>query len=337
MMVQPRNPWMVVVAVMMLTAGVSARQPGGQPGGPPPGQADLAAGNAAFERQDWPAAVEVYTRAHAAGMDHGMLHFRLGYALHVTGKPAEALPHHLQGAHMTHRALRIDCLYNAACACALLGRPDDAVAWLERAVDAGFEDRDQLARDTDLDSLRPDPRFTAIADGIGTAPRLHQWMDFFVGEWTCLSAMGPGQRPEEVLTLAIARPLESSHTLTTASVQAARPGQPAPSAPHWAGSLYPDAAARAWLWVYTDNLGTRVELRGERVHTGAGAPWSMRFSGRQVSPAGPGAHVRLTFTARPDGRVGETTEVSEDGRTWRTHHEAEYVKKSAAPEHPPAK
>jgi hypothetical protein len=58
----------------------------------------------------------------------------------------------------------------------------------------------------------------------------------------------------------------------------------------------------------------------------------MTFEGRDHSPAGPNVHVRLTFTAGAGGRVLEKAEVSsDDGKTWRTHHEAWYVRKQVDP------
>ena len=54
-------------------------------------------------------------------------------------------------------------LYNAACARSLEGKKDEALGLLRRAIDAGFDDPDQLRKDDDLDALRSDPRFAAIA------------------------------------------------------------------------------------------------------------------------------------------------------------------------------
>ena len=52
--------------------------------------------------------------------------------------------------------------YNAATQYALAHRNDDAVAMLKKAFDAGFRDRDAVAQDPDLASLRADPRVKEI-------------------------------------------------------------------------------------------------------------------------------------------------------------------------------
>lgn len=54
-------------------------------------------------------------------------------------------------------------LFNAACLEALLGRPDEAIGHLERAVEADGRFRENLRTDSDLDSLRDDPRFVGLA------------------------------------------------------------------------------------------------------------------------------------------------------------------------------
>jgi predicted esterase len=54
--------------------------------------------------------------------------------------------------------------YNLACVRALLGRQDDAVTALEKALEHGFDDSEMLATDTDLDSLRNREDFKALMD-----------------------------------------------------------------------------------------------------------------------------------------------------------------------------
>ena len=53
-------------------------------------------------------------------------------------------------------------LYNVACTLVLAGSPDDALAALEQAVDAGFGQRTWFEHDSDLDAIRATPRFQAL-------------------------------------------------------------------------------------------------------------------------------------------------------------------------------
>ncbi len=57
-------------------------------------------------------------------------------------------------------------LYNAACGCSLLGRRDDAVAYLLRAIEAGFTDFDLLRSDPDLEAIRDHETYTAIVEAV---------------------------------------------------------------------------------------------------------------------------------------------------------------------------
>ena len=57
--------------------------------------------------------------------------------------------------------------YNLACVAALAGRPDDALAWLERAAESGFWRLPLLERDSDLDGVRGHPGFADAAAAVG--------------------------------------------------------------------------------------------------------------------------------------------------------------------------
>lgn len=66
------------------------------------------------------------------------------------------------------RALSIDpddpmLLYNVACVYAQLGKTEEALSSVERAVDKGFGHKEWIEHDTDLDSIRDNPRFKALA------------------------------------------------------------------------------------------------------------------------------------------------------------------------------
>ena len=72
-----------------------------------------------------------------------------------------------RGLEWARRAVTIDpddsgVLYNVACSYALMGLADDAIMCLEKAVKNGFGHREWLENDSDLNSLRGDPRFEAL-------------------------------------------------------------------------------------------------------------------------------------------------------------------------------
>jgi Zn-dependent protease len=57
-----------------------------------------------------------------------------------------------------------DLMYNLACAFARAGNTDEGLGWLKKAVDAGFSNKEVLASDPDLASLRSHPQFGEISN-----------------------------------------------------------------------------------------------------------------------------------------------------------------------------
>jgi hypothetical protein len=297
--------WLVLCAwTISAHAQADAPAPARQPAS---WQVDAAAGNAAFQKEDWTAAVEAYRRALANGAASRLVHFRLGFSLHMLKQYEEALKHHLIAAQIPQKELRIDALYNASCASALLGRKDDALRYFERAIDAGFKDLPQVEKDTDLASLRDDGVFKALVASIGKAPRLAQQMNPFLGSWTHRNDKG-----EALHVLSLTRPLDGSNGILTTTTSAAGPS--------FTGLLVPNHADRTWMWVSADGLGTTRTLTGQVTE-----PAGVSFEGREETGAGPGAFIRVTLTPTDD-IIKERFEVSDDGVAWRMHHEAVYSK-----------
>ena len=54
--------------------------------------------------------------------------------------------------------------YNLACLEALSGNNEEALVWLEEAVASGYADPEWLQQDTDLASLKEDPRFLELVE-----------------------------------------------------------------------------------------------------------------------------------------------------------------------------
>jgi len=72
-----------------------------------------------------------------------------------------------EGLRWAERALAVDpndpsTLYNVACMYALQGSTDQAFRLLDKALDNGFAQKDWIEHDTDLSSLRGDPRFRTL-------------------------------------------------------------------------------------------------------------------------------------------------------------------------------
>ena len=92
-------------------------------------------------------------------------------ALYVGANQLCNVGEHEKGLELAQRALGQDekepvVLYNVACFYAMQGDKDRSLELLTRAVEQGWGDRAWLETDSDLDSLRADPRFTALLEGI---------------------------------------------------------------------------------------------------------------------------------------------------------------------------
>lgn len=100
-------------------------------------------------------------------------------ALYMGANGLVALGDVERGLEWAQRAYALDpedamLLYNLACIHAMAGRRESALDFLERSVQAGMNFAQWLRNDSNLDSLRDDARFVAVADrlehGAGSAP-----------------------------------------------------------------------------------------------------------------------------------------------------------------------
>ncbi|MEQ8318262.1 MAG: serine hydrolase [Phycisphaerales bacterium] len=89
----------------------------------------------------------------------GQAAFRAAYAWHAAGDYERAIPAHRRAAEFAE--FRPAALYNLACAQALMGKHEDAIASLYAAIDAGFDRIELMEEDSDLHSLRNRDDFKA--------------------------------------------------------------------------------------------------------------------------------------------------------------------------------
>ncbi|MCL4818063.1 MAG: protein kinase [Vicinamibacteria bacterium] len=92
-------------------------------------------------------------------------------ALYMAANGLVALGERERGLALAERAVALEpgdpmLLYNVGCILALAAEPERAIDCLARAVAGGLRQRGWLEHDTNLDSLRADPRFAALVESL---------------------------------------------------------------------------------------------------------------------------------------------------------------------------
>jgi beta-lactamase regulating signal transducer with metallopeptidase domain/Flp pilus assembly protein TadD len=88
--------------------------------------------------------------------------YERAYDLYRNDRYAEAAVAFRKAADQDYK--RDTALYNAACSYALLGDTNHALAELDSAIAAGWDDFDKIAEDSDFDPIRSDPRFARMLE-----------------------------------------------------------------------------------------------------------------------------------------------------------------------------
>jgi len=117
-------------------------------------------GATAANEGDFEKAIPALKKVTEAEPKNGRAWLLLGYSLHGNKQLDEALPVHLKAAEFPEVAAI--ATYNVACVHSLKGEKDKAFEWLGKAIDAGFDQPEQLDGDTDMDSSRGDARFADV-------------------------------------------------------------------------------------------------------------------------------------------------------------------------------
>lgn len=113
-----------------------------------------------FRAQKYAEAAEAYGSLAKGNPYDGDAWGNWGYCLHAIKKYDDAIPAYLKAIELGQNVP--SNTYNLACAQALKGNKDESLKWLEKALNARFAEQQTLQTDTDLDSLRGDPRFAAL-------------------------------------------------------------------------------------------------------------------------------------------------------------------------------
>ena len=200
--------------------------------------------------------------------------------------------------------------FNAACSLARMERLDDGLAWLSRAVNAGWDDTVAFDHDPDLSFLRGDPRFAEIRARVGTgqpelARRVRRFAPMVLVAMIGLAYVGWSRVPSSSRPLPRGGGDGTGHSYTAIS----RPTRPADLAVESRlDGTYADIGREGntpvdFYALGCDASGCEV---GVRLYSGAaggrGRPLTpLRGPGFEASVLGQG--TAATCTPEPDGRT----------------------------------
>lgn len=138
-------------------------------------RATIKEAQALFAKQEWAKTVVVCEELVKANPYNGIVWDMLGFAHHQLKHFDQAIPAFQKAAECgINPATQF---YNIACGYALKGEKEQAMAWFEKAMKARFSDFETLRNDSEIDSLRSDPRFKKMIGEKpeGTFNRDEQW------------------------------------------------------------------------------------------------------------------------------------------------------------------
>lgn len=287
--------------------------------GPPPMSSLEKEADGPFRASDWAKAVPAYEGVVKAEPQNGRAHYRLGVA-YLNTKQNEKAAAALHGAVNLKFALALGN-YNLACALARLGRSAAALDALNASVTAGFSNLQQMQSDEDLASLRGDARFAALITQMQRAARPCEFddnykaFDFWVGEWTVLTAGVPANTPPASL------PQNRIEKILNGCVILEN-WMPSPTAGGGKSFNIYNSTTRKWEQFWVDSVGTVVHFIGE-VRDG-----NMYYASESVGANGQKNMSKMTFFNQGPDRLRQLWERSTDGgKTWTVAFDGMYMRK----------
>jgi hypothetical protein len=262
------------------------------------------------ESGDMKAAAVAYGRISAAQPDNGPAVFYHAYTLHASGDLKAAHDRHLDAANFPQ--FKPVALYNHACVHALWKETDVALRSLREAMDAGFANAQNprraehvnfLKTDTDLDSLREDPRFKALLAELSPLPKLadlapERIFDFYPGEWEMLDG-------ETVELLVSVTPAFGDRGLKVSMKN------PADGAETASALFVYEADKKQWRQTWMSAEGQTITMTGGR----DGETIALRVETDTKGTAKNGRAVFSDITRNAFTYSWQTTE--DEGKTWK--------------------
>jgi tetratricopeptide (TPR) repeat protein len=167
----PRLSTGVLIALSFATLSAQAQQPAA-----PSFQETLKNAETASTQKDWKSAVGYWASVVAANPVNARFWEQFAQALYQNKDYKQAIPAY-QKALALGAGFPSNQAYNIACCYALMGDKESALKWLEKAFEIGFRDLELAQKDSDLQSLHGDPRYTKLVglDDVSKMTREQGW------------------------------------------------------------------------------------------------------------------------------------------------------------------
>ena len=270
-----------------------------------------------FLAKDWAHASAAYETIANLEPSNWNARFRLGISEQGAGRYDRAIEAYLA-------ALKVDpnhgeqsriLLYDLACAYGLTRDKENAFHWLERAIQAGFDQVETLNADKDLTELREDPRFKelvakALANlrPCSVSPEAKQF-GFWLGEWEVRTPQGQLAGTSSVQSVvgdcAILENWTSARGASGKSLN------------------FFNREKGWWQQTWLDDHGRVIEFEKGEFKDG-----SMKFSAESQGKDGTKTLLKLSFFDLGTRRVRQLGESSLDGgKSWKTNYDLIYERK----------
>jgi tetratricopeptide (TPR) repeat protein len=262
--------------------------------------------------KDWERAVKAFASIVQREPKNGPAWFGLGRAQHGAANYASAIDAFQHAVDIGHNPI---AMYDLACSYALANDKEKAFEWLDRAVQSGFDQSQQLQSDADLESLRADPRFKALVARAQALERPcaqaleSRQFDFWIGEWDVQDTAGRVVGKSSIQLILGDCVIYENWT----------------SGNHSGKSFKAfDKDEGKWIQTWVDDQGDVTKfVNGEfKEH-------ALHFDAKKKGADGKPIDKHLTFFDLGDGRVRQFAELSSDGgKTWKTEYDLLYVRRA---------
>ena len=270
--------------------------------------------NSAYEAKDWAKAAKLYGELSKQENAPPRVWLRLGASLRSLGKYDDALSAFNKA---TQAGAGLFGEYGKAAVYGVMKQDEKAFEFLEKAVQQGYNDPDELNSDENLTALHGDARFEKAVEQAKKNQRPcaysteNRQFDFWVGEWEVSTTQGaiPAGNSKIELILGDCVVLENWKSLNSP----------------YSGKSYNiyNGALKRWEQYWVDNVGGNIFFHGE-LKDGMMEYWTDDIP----QSSGPALRRHLQFSKLGPDKVRQFSQGSTDGgKTWNVEYDFTYVRK----------